>query len=341
MKNKIVWLSALVALSAGAQQSPPKQLDQSIPAVQFVNVDKDVKLEVIDWGGSGRPLVFLSGLGDTARVFDAFAPKFIAKFHVYGITRRGFGASTAPAPDGRNYSADRLGDDVLAVVEALKLDRPVLVGHSIAGEELSSIGSRHPEKVSGLIYLDAAQGYAFYDGFQGDLGIDLNDMQKKLYQLTPLEDRPQELRALVLELLKADIPQLRRDLGEWQGQLEVLEKQLENIPDGSSEPAVTLTPQMQITNAILESGAKYTHIRCPILAIFAFPHSNGATSGESNADAAAEADSLSHLTRRANAFEAGIPSAHVVRLANADHYVFRSNEAEVIHEMDTFLEHLP
>jgi pimeloyl-ACP methyl ester carboxylesterase len=38
-----------------------------------------------------------------------------------------------------NYRADRLGDDVLAVIEALKLDRPILVGHSVAGEELSSV----------------------------------------------------------------------------------------------------------------------------------------------------------------------------------------------------------
>jgi pimeloyl-ACP methyl ester carboxylesterase len=39
---------------------------------------------------------------------------------------------------------------VLAVCDFLKLQRPVVVGHSIAGEELSSIGSRHPEKVAGL-----------------------------------------------------------------------------------------------------------------------------------------------------------------------------------------------
>jgi pimeloyl-ACP methyl ester carboxylesterase len=42
---------------------------------------------------------------------------------------------------------------VLAVIAALKLDRPIVAGHSIAGEELSSIGSRHSEKIAGLIYL--------------------------------------------------------------------------------------------------------------------------------------------------------------------------------------------
>lgn len=61
------------------------------------------------------------------------------------------------------YSADRLGDDVLEVIAALKLNRPVVAGHSVAGEELSSIGSRHPQKVAGLVYLDAAYSYAIYD----------------------------------------------------------------------------------------------------------------------------------------------------------------------------------
>ncbi len=120
----------------------------------FITVENNVKLEVLDWGGSGRPLVLLAGLGNTAHIFDKFAPKFTATYHVYGITRRGFGASSSPSPSGAaTYSADRLGDDVLAVIDALKLNRPVLAGHSLGGEELSSIGSRHPGKVAGLIYL--------------------------------------------------------------------------------------------------------------------------------------------------------------------------------------------
>jgi non-heme chloroperoxidase len=130
--------------------------DTSPHTVNFITVADNVKLEVLDWGGSGRPVVLLAGLGSTAHIFDNFAPKLASSYHVYGITRRGYGASSAPVTSNSNYSADRLADDVLVVCEALKLGRPVLVGHSIAGEELSSIGTRHPEKVAGLVYLDAA-----------------------------------------------------------------------------------------------------------------------------------------------------------------------------------------
>jgi pimeloyl-ACP methyl ester carboxylesterase len=126
-----------------------------------VTVDKDVRLEVLDWGGSGRPVVLLAGGGNTAHVFDEFAPKLVPNYPVYGITRRGFGVSTyAPLEN----DADRLGDDVFAVIIGLKLDKPVLVGHSIAGAELSSVATLHPDTVAGVIYLEAAYPYAFDNG---------------------------------------------------------------------------------------------------------------------------------------------------------------------------------
>jgi non-heme chloroperoxidase len=65
--------------------------DPSPHSIQFVTVDKNVSLEVLDWGGSGRPIVLSAGLGNTAHVFDDFAPKLAGTYHVYGITRRGFG----------------------------------------------------------------------------------------------------------------------------------------------------------------------------------------------------------------------------------------------------------
>jgi pimeloyl-ACP methyl ester carboxylesterase len=159
------------------------QTDSSAHKVRFVTVEEGVQLEVLDWGGSGRPLIFLAGSGDTAHRFDGFAPQFTAQHHVYGITRRGFGASNKPAPANGNYSADHLGDDVVAVMKALHIDRPVLIGHSIAGEELSSVGCRFPEKVSGLIYLDAATDFALYDPAHPLFEIEMNDIKRRIDEI--------------------------------------------------------------------------------------------------------------------------------------------------------------
>jgi non-heme chloroperoxidase len=108
-----------------APKGAAAQLDPTPHTIQFITVDNDVKLEVLDWGGSGRPVVLLTGLGNNAHVFDKFAPKLTGAYHVYGITRRGYGASSTPTS---GYSADRLGDDVLLVLDSLKLNRPVLWG---------------------------------------------------------------------------------------------------------------------------------------------------------------------------------------------------------------------
>lgn len=91
--------------------------------------------------------MLLVGLNGTAHDFDSIAQKFTNKHRVIGITRRGFGLSSAPPPTEENYSPDRMADDDLAVMTALKIDRAVIAGHSIAGQELSSIATCHPERL--------------------------------------------------------------------------------------------------------------------------------------------------------------------------------------------------
>jgi pimeloyl-ACP methyl ester carboxylesterase len=311
--------------------------DPSPHTVQFINVDKDVRLEVLDWGGSGRPVVLLTGLGNNAHVFDKFAPKLTGTYHVYGITRRGFGASDAPAT---GYSADRLGDDVLAVIDALKLNRPVLVGHSIGGEELSSVGSRHPETVAGLIYLDAGYSYAYYDRSRGDLNIDLLELQRKLEQLKPGSGL-RDPRPLIADLL-ASLPGFEKDLRERQKDLDAQPSPAASGPQpAASAAAQAKLPGFAAARAIMAGQQKYTEIHVPILAIYALPHDSGQALKDPAARAAAEARDLESTGAQAKAFESGLPSARVVRLSHANHYVFQSNEADVLREMNAFIGSLP
>jgi non-heme chloroperoxidase len=221
--------------------------DGSPHSVQFIEVDKDVKLEVLDWGGSGKALVLLAGLGYDAHVYDRIAPRLAENYHVYGITRRGFGYSSVPSS---GYSADRLGDDVLAIINTLKLDRPVLAGHSLAGEELSNVGCRYPEKVSGLIYLDAQYTY--------QMG---------------LKDGPQ------------------------------------NLPE----------PQASIVNELASMLDNYTKIKIPVLGIY---HKNNKVAGKT-------------LKKKF------APSARIVILPTSDHFIFISNEDDVMREMIDFINSLP
>src|SRR5687767_13569755 len=85
-----------------------------------------------------------SWTGHSAHVFDEFAAKLTGTGRVYGITRRGWGASSQPSI---GYENQRLADDVLEVLNALKLDRVVLVGHSAAGHEITTLARQHPDRV--------------------------------------------------------------------------------------------------------------------------------------------------------------------------------------------------
>src|SRR5271170_546160 len=295
------------------------QTDSSAHKVRFVTVEEGVQLEVLDWGGSGRPLIFLAGAGDTAHRFDGFAPRFTGQHHVYGITRRGFGAASKPAPANGNYSADHLGDDVLAVMKALHIDRPVLVGHSLAGQELSSVGSRFPEKVSGLIYLDAATSFAFYNPAHPPIAIEMNDIKRRIDEIEA-GGADEQKKLLELEAVVARFATV----------LHQSNAEIKNLPP--------LPPRSPIGAALNFGAQKYTSIPVPTLAIYACPHNwHRFPADQPDRKAALIADDRARCTAWADAFRHGVPSARIVLIPNADHYVYLSNDAQVVAEMNAFL----
>src|SRR5258707_853218 len=83
----------------------------------------------------------------------------------------------------------------------------------------------------------------------------------------------------------------------------------------------------------------YTRIDVPILAIYALPHERGITDPAKRAEV--DARDLAFQGAMAKAFEKGLPSATVVWIAHADHYVFRSHEADMIREINAFVADLP
>jgi pimeloyl-ACP methyl ester carboxylesterase len=276
-------------------------------------------------------VVLLAGLGDTAHIFDQFVPKLKAKYHAYAITRRGFGASDAPLPAGENYSANRLGDDVIAVVDTLRLTHPVLVGHSIAGEELSLIGSRYSDRVAGLVYLDAGYQYAIYDGSRPDFWMDRLALLRSLTAVLNVVS-PQEEKKLLAEIA-ALLPTFEADVKARQ-------KEVADMADMKPESFAEETKRRQSregvsARAIQEGKQAFKGVQCPTLAIFAVPHQYG-----DNLEVDADAKDVARVEPLVKAFERSVPQATVVRMPHASHYVFRSNEAEVLQEIERFISSL-
>jgi pimeloyl-ACP methyl ester carboxylesterase len=305
--------------------------DPSSHRTQFVQVTKTVRLEVLDWGGRGRPLVLLPGGGDTAHAFDDFAPKLTDSFHVYGITRRGFGASGFDESEANaEAGTDRFGDDVLAVLDALSLEqRPVLAGHSFGGAELSSVATRHPSRVAGLIYLDAGYPYAFDNG---------NVPAMKEFEALRAPDRSQPTDA-ALASFDALRQHYRRVLGFTYPEAELRYRHIAN-PDGTVGKRVA--PPGGPT--LLSHLKKYATIPAPALMLYGSPHSLGRWADDDSTDAAvreqvkAYTASLEVLVeRQIKAVETAVPTARIVRLRGAHHYVYLSHEAAVLREMRAFI----
>jgi hypothetical protein len=81
-KKQAALMLLLLSLAVSIRAQKPVWKDPSPHTTRFVTVQKGVSLEVLDWGGSGRPLVLLAGGGDTAHVFDDFAPKLTPRLRV-------------------------------------------------------------------------------------------------------------------------------------------------------------------------------------------------------------------------------------------------------------------
>lgn len=143
----------LLAVAVPSASQSPEWRDESPHKTTLVTVEDDVRLEGLDWGGLGRPLLLLPGLGDSAHVFDDVAPTLATRYRVVAVSRRGHPFSSSPQS---GYTLPRLAEDIVRVIDAVGLRNPVVVGHSFAGEEMHVLGARHAERIAGLVYVDAA-----------------------------------------------------------------------------------------------------------------------------------------------------------------------------------------
>jgi non-heme chloroperoxidase len=327
LAEMLVACAMLVATEVCASSSQSASWkDPSSHTVRFVTVEEGVRLEVLDWGGTGRPVVLLAGGGNTAHVFDDLAPKLAVDHHVYGITRRGFGASGySPSIN----ASDRLRDDVLAVLDALALDRPVLVGHSIAGAELSAVANSRPGRVAAFIYLDAAYPYAFDNG-KGPKMAEFQIPGPKF----PVPAEANLVSFSSLQKWDAEIFGYARPEAE-------LRQKWETDPSGRPLKR-RRSPGDAAFAAILANGNAYPRIPVPALVILALPRALDKWVTTSKDPGTLEAAKTYYAAidaateRQAKAIEDGAPSARVIRM-RAAHDVFLSNEAETLRAVRAFL----
>ncbi len=102
-------------------------------------------------GGSRPPVVLLHGLMGSGACWSPLARALEDEFDVVMPDARGHGGSSAP-PHGYRYD-DHAGD-VVGLIRALELSRPVLLGHSMGGMTAALAASRGAEIIRGLVLVD-------------------------------------------------------------------------------------------------------------------------------------------------------------------------------------------
>ena len=323
MQRTVLVLSICVLTRAIALSAQPHK--PYAPRVRLVQVAANVRLEVVDWGGVGTPLVFLAGAGNTAHVFDDFARRFTDRFHVLGITRRGFGASAAQLPP---RDLDTLVTDITRVLDKLSLRRVVFAGHSIAGEEMTRFAELHPDRCVGLIYIDAA-----YDR----TGIDT------LAKLQPPTPSPPirasdtasfvSIRTLFARLMGADMPESEIRTG---ARFDEHDRFMGFSPSMALQGRVASGPRK----------ARYDRVDCPALAIYAVPDSAvdvvpyvGDLDSVGRADAYALLRFVEAVVEDSRSKFARLPRRTVVDV-HGNHNVFLQHPEEVARPMQRFLSEL-
>lgn len=318
--------SAAPAVATVMGSKPAACEDRTPHEIRMVKVAPGVELEVVDWGGKGRAMVLLTGLGDNAHVYDEFAYQFTDYFHVIGITRRGFLPSSQPR---YGYDVPTRAADDIAVLDALGIRKAVFVGHSLAGSELSALALRHRARVDKLVYLDAA---------------DLSE------RFSPTRREPPGAQSLFTEATLASLQAFQAASARYTALREPDQSVCLNVAFDAQGAIVDSTSPQRVSDRLLAGVAgsvnpptNWARIQVPRLGIFA-PYTLADRQAWywylSRAEQAAFDKAWPEIARWFRRTIAKFAKGNEVNthtLPGAPHYVYINNEAEVVRWMREFL----
>lgn len=152
------WVLALGAIECACRAAaiPPMQrYPAGTPFREQYRLVDGTRLRLID-SGRGTPVVFIHGIGGSMYAWRyQLAPVLGAGYRVVAFDNRGFGFSDKPASGYHNAEYAHL---VVSLLDSLGIASAVLVGHSMGGAIAAEVALAHPDRVRGLVLLDAA-GY--------------------------------------------------------------------------------------------------------------------------------------------------------------------------------------
>ena len=102
--------------------------------------------------GAGEPLIILHGLFGSLDNWMTLAKQWSKSFEVYLVDQRNHGQS----PHSIEFSFELMAADLMELIQAEKINNPIILGHSMGGKTAMEFAIRHPELVKQLIVVDIA-----------------------------------------------------------------------------------------------------------------------------------------------------------------------------------------
>lgn len=116
------------------------------------NDAEPIELRAWEWAGDGPATLLLHGIGNYGRYWEFFADAAAGRLRLIATDARGHGESGKPA-DG--YAPEEFVADAVAVLDALAIERSMVVGHSMGGTHAIRLAATHPDRVERLVVVDA------------------------------------------------------------------------------------------------------------------------------------------------------------------------------------------
>ena len=150
---KAALAAMIFAAGAALAQTPVPSQDDWVGSRQTVTVPNGQTLSYVAFGAQdGLPLILLHGYTDNSRSWSLLAPH-LGDRRMIAIDLRGHGGSAAPACC---YGMDAMADDLAGFMDAMKIEKADLVGHSMGSITAAIFAAQHPERVNRLVLISTA-----------------------------------------------------------------------------------------------------------------------------------------------------------------------------------------
>lgn len=309
MKTVSLLFAAMLAACAPAFAAEPAAAQNpyalTIPAAEKFEVGA---LEVQRFGSGGRPLILIPGLGSGAWAFQDLARSLSGKHAVYVVTLPGF--------DGRKLIEGNIMDASRSAVRDLitsrKLDKPVLIGHSLGGTLSFAIAEESPQLIGGVIALD---GLPVFPGTEG----------------MPPAMRPQAAERMRAQMAAGDPATFQKQQVSYMRTVGVLDigmaEQLGQLQARTDQGAFA---RAAADDFALDLRAGLPKITAPVLVVSPFYEADAAQMKMTEADKTGYYQSLM----------AGTPKLEVVSISPSRHFVQFDQPEQLAETINAFLSKL-